>query len=67
METCRSKQKYLLLGGVPSSSCPMLTGFTGHNKSNYKLSLWNKPVLHIAHAKDIETACKDIENRLRAK
>ena len=42
----------------------MLTGFTVYNKSNCKVSIWNKPALHIAHVKDIETACKDIENLL---
>ena len=41
----------------------MLTGFTVHNKSNSKISIWNKLALHIAQT----TACKDIENRLRAK
>ena len=63
VETCCSKQKYLLLGGVRSSACPMLTGFIAHDKSNCKISIWNKLVLHIAQT----TACKDIENRLRAK
>ena len=68
VETCRSKQKYLLLGDVRSSACPMLTGFTVHKKkSNGKISIWNKPAFHIAHVKDIETACKDIKYRLRAK
>ena len=63
METCRSKQKYLLLGGVWFSGCPMFTGFTVHNKSNCKISISNKLALHIAQT----PACKDIENRLQAK
>ena len=63
VEICRSKQKYLLLGDVRSSTCPMLTGFTENNKSNCKISIWNILALHIAQT----TACKDIENRLRAK
>ena len=58
VETCRSKQKYLLLGGVRFSACAMLTGFTAHNKSNCKVSIWNRLALHIAQ----RTACKDIEN-----
>ena len=56
MESCRSKQKYPLLGGVRGSTCLKLAGFTVHNKSNCKISIWNKLTLHCA--------CKNIEDSL---
>ena len=35
-------------GGVGYSKCLILAGFTGHNKSHCKISIWNKLTLHIA-------------------
>ena len=58
-----SEQKYPLLGGVRYSACSMLAGFNVNNKSNCKISIWNKLALHIAFT----AAWTDRENRLRTK
>ena len=44
--------------GVHYSKCLILTGFTGENKSNCKISIWNKLTLHIAQ----NTVRKNIED-----
>ena len=44
--------------GARYSKCLILAGFTGHNKSNCKISICNKLTLHIAQS----TACKNIED-----
>ena len=42
MDSCDSKQKYPLLGGVHYSACLILSGFTVHNKNNCKIIIWKK-------------------------
>ena len=57
MDSCRSKQKYPLLGGVHYSACLILSSFTVHNKNSCKIVIWNKLTSHIAQ----NTACQNIE------
>ena len=55
---CRGFLEITEQRGARYSKCLILAGFTGHNKSNCKISICNKLTLHIAQS----TACKNIED-----